>query len=76
MSHACHHVQVGSKNAVFYMGGCVKVVTRRSEGSYVHELAIAAADLEERYRAHQASQCPVSKKWRDVCREPKESSSI
>ena len=54
MSDPCCQVQVGSKNAVFYMGGCVKVVTRRSEGSYVHELAIAAADLEERYRAHQA----------------------
>ena len=49
-------MQVGSKNAVFYMGRCVKVVTRSAKGSFVHELAIAAADLEERYRAHQARQ--------------------
>lgn len=41
---------VGSKNAAFFIGSCVKVVTRKAEERYVHELCLAAEDLEQRYR--------------------------
>ena len=47
-------LQVGSKNAAFYMGSSVKVVTRTAESAYVHELSIAASALEQRYRDGQA----------------------
>ena len=43
-------VQVGSKNAAFFMGRCIKLSTKRSESDYVHELRIAAAELEQRYK--------------------------
>ena len=49
---ACH-VQVGSKNAAFFMGGCTKVVTKSAQSSFVHELTLAAGELEERYRNQQ-----------------------
>lgn len=45
---------VGSKNAAFFMGSSVKVVTRKAGEPYVHELTLGAADLEARYRAHEA----------------------
>lgn len=48
-------LQVGSKNAAFFMGKCIKIATRSAGSSFVHELGIAAADLEERYKAHEAS---------------------
>jgi hypothetical protein len=41
---------VGSKNAAFYLGGSVKVVTRSADSDYVHELCIRGAELERRYR--------------------------
>lgn len=44
-------LQVGSKNAAFYLGKRIKVATRQAGGAYVHELGIGASDLEERYRA-------------------------
>ena len=43
-------VQVGSKNAAFFMGRCIKLSTRRANSAYVHELCIAAAELEQRYK--------------------------
>lgn len=43
-------VQVGSKNAAFYMGRSIKVATKSAESQYVHELGIAAERLEQRYR--------------------------
>lgn len=49
-----HDLQVGSKNAAFFMGKCIKIATRSTNSSFVHELGIAAADLEERYKAHEA----------------------
>lgn len=45
---------VGSKNAAFFMGSTVKVVTRKAEERYVHELTLAAEDLEKRYRNQEA----------------------
>ena len=48
-------LQVGSKNAAFFMGKCIKIATRSDGSSFVHELGIAAADLEERYKAREAS---------------------
>jgi structural maintenance of chromosomes flexible hinge domain-containing protein 1 len=45
---------VGSKNAAFFMGSFVKVSTRKAGERYVHELSLAAADLEARYRNQQA----------------------
>lgn len=45
---------VGSKNAAFFMGSFIKIVTKKSDERYVHELSLCAADLEERYRNHQA----------------------
>lgn len=35
------------------MGRCIKVVTKSRHSTYVHELSIAAAELEERYRTQQ-----------------------
>lgn len=43
-------MQVGSKNAAFFMGSSIKVVTKRAEEAYVHELGLAADVLEQRYR--------------------------
>ena len=43
-------MQVGSKNAAFFMGRCIKLSTRRANSAYVHELRIAAAELEQRYK--------------------------
>ena len=45
---------VGSKNAAFFMGSSVKVTTRKAGERYVHELCLAAADLEARYRNNEA----------------------
>ena len=53
-------LQVGSKNAAFFMGKCIKIATRSDGSSFVHELGIAAADLEERYKAHEASLAHLS----------------
>ena len=44
-------MQVGSKNAAFFMGKCIKIATRSAGGTSVHELEIAAAELEARYKA-------------------------
>lgn len=35
------------------MGGCTKVVTKNAHSSFVHELSLAAGELEERYRKQQ-----------------------
>ena len=43
-------LQVGSKNAAFYLGKRIKVTTCHTDSKYVHELSIAASDLEQRYR--------------------------
>jgi hypothetical protein len=48
-------LQVGSKNAAFYLGKRIKVATRQAGGAYVHELSIGASDLEQRYRDGQVS---------------------
>lgn len=40
---------VGSKNAAFFLGAAVKVVTRRADSEYVHELQLAAEELERRW---------------------------
>jgi structural maintenance of chromosomes flexible hinge domain-containing protein 1 len=45
---------VGSKNAAFFMGSSVKVATRKAGERFVHELSLAAADLEARYRNREA----------------------
>ncbi|KAF8056436.1 SMCHD1 [Scenedesmus sp. PABB004] len=45
---------VGSKNAAFYLGRTVKVVTKTADSDYVHELCIQAAELERRYCEGQA----------------------
>ncbi len=47
--------QVGSKNAAFYMGRCIRVATKPPASAFVHELGIAAEALEERYREKQVS---------------------
>ena len=47
-----HPLQVGSKNAAFFMGRCIKVATRRPGDAFVHELTIGAEELEQRYREH------------------------
>ena len=47
-------VQVGSKNAAFYLGRCIRVATKPADSAYVHELGIAAEALEARYRDKQA----------------------
>uniref|UniRef100_A0A1D2ABE5 SMCHD1 ribosomal S5 domain-containing protein n=1 Tax=Auxenochlorella protothecoides TaxID=3075 RepID=A0A1D2ABE5_AUXPR len=45
---------VGSKNAAFFIGSSVKMVTRRVGEPYVHELQLSAGELEQRYRLGQA----------------------
>lgn len=40
---------VGSKNACFYLGASTTLVTKQAEACYVHELRIAADELERRY---------------------------
>lgn len=45
---------VGSKNAAFFMGSSIKIVTRKAGEQYVHELCLTAADLEARYRNQEA----------------------
>ncbi len=49
----CPMLQVGSKNAGFFMGSSIKVATKRADELYVHELCLAAADLEARYQARE-----------------------
>jgi len=61
-----HALQVGSKNAAFFMGKCIKIATRSTGSDFVHELGIAAADLEERYKAHGAS---ITSLTLQVCRK-------
>ena len=51
---------MGSKNAAFFMGKCIKIATRSADSSYVHELGIAAADLEERYKANEVGGLPLA----------------
>jgi len=48
-------LQVGSKNAAFYLGKRIKVATRQAGSAYVHELGIGASDLEQRYRDGQVN---------------------
>lgn len=43
-------VQVGSKNAAFYLGRCIKMATKQAATRFVHELSISAAELEKRYK--------------------------
>lgn len=45
--------QVGSKNAAFYLGASVKMTTKRQDARFVHQLSLAASELEERYKAGQ-----------------------
>ncbi|KAI8466921.1 MAG: hypothetical protein J3K34DRAFT_524164 [Monoraphidium minutum] len=45
---------VGSKNAAFYLGRTVKVVTRPPSDDAVHELCIRGAELERRFKAGEA----------------------
>lgn len=47
--------QVGSKNAAFFMGQSVKVITKRVDSPYVHELGLVAAELEQRYKDSKVS---------------------
>jgi hypothetical protein len=47
--------QVGSKNAAFFMGRCIKVASRQRRDPFVHELAIGAQELEQRYREAQVA---------------------
>lgn len=44
---------MGSKNAAFFIGSSVKMVTRRVGEPYVHELQLSAGELEQRYRLGQ-----------------------
>ena len=53
--HWSHALQVGSKNAVFFLGGSVKVATRKIDSMFVHELGINKAELEGRFDAQEAS---------------------
>ena len=46
--HVCF--QAGSKNAAFYMGRTVKVVTKPADSPYVHELMLDADAMEQCYR--------------------------
>lgn len=41
---------VGSKNAAFFMGRCIRVTTKSPENVLVHEMEISADRLEERYQ--------------------------
>ena len=43
-------MQVGSKNAAFYLGQSVKMTTRTQDARFVHQLSLAAAELEKRYK--------------------------
>ena len=43
---------VGSKNACFYLGNVVKVVTHEAQDEHVHELRIDSAELSARWEAH------------------------
>ena len=53
LRHHTMFLQVGSKNAGFFMGSSIKVATKRADELYVHELCLAAADLEARYQARE-----------------------
>lgn len=52
-------MQVGSKNAAFFMGQSVKVTTKRADSPYVHELALVAAELEQRYKESKVGHGPA-----------------
>lgn len=58
----------GSKNAGFFMGSSIKVATRKEGEPYVHELGLAAADLEQRYHNREVGgsevACVCSRWWR------------
>ena len=54
--------QVGSKNAAFYLGKRIRVTTSHIRSKYVHELSIAASDLEQRYRDGKVM-APVCSDW-------------
>ena len=56
---------MGSKNAAFFMGKCIKIATRSTNSNFVHELGIAAADLEERYKANEVGSLPLA-----ICLRP------
>ena len=49
LSRLLAHAVVGRSPAGFFMGSSIKVVTKRADERYVHELRLAAADLEKRY---------------------------
>lgn len=59
---------VGSKNAAFYMGRCIKVTTKSPDNVLVHEMEISADNLEERYQVSpdQVS-CTVSVQEKSWC---------
>lgn len=48
---------VGSKNAAFFMGRCIKVTTKSPENVLVHEMEISADSLEERYHVSPDQVC-------------------
>ena len=52
-------MQVGSKNAAFYLGQSVKMCTKTQEGRYVHQLSLAAAELEARYKKGEVNSASV-----------------
>ena len=70
LSNAWHHsifdismpifAQVGSKNAAFYLGKCIKMSTKQAHGRFVHQLSISAAELEKRYKQGEVSSPPLS----------------
>ena len=43
--------QVGSKNAAFYLGQSVKMTTKTQDARFVHQLCLAASELEARYKS-------------------------
>jgi hypothetical protein len=45
---------VGSKNAAFFMGSTVKVVTKNADSRFISELTLGANELEARYKTGQA----------------------
>ena len=47
------------------MGKCIKIATRSTNSNFVHELGIAAADLEERYKANEVGSIPLA-----ICLRP------
>lgn len=69
VSFPCLH-QVGSKNAAFFIGSSVKVVTRRVGEPYVHELQLSAGELEQRYRLGQVRGCVPDLAVFGACRMP------